>query len=147
MNKDILEEYEDMKREYEDTKRRIRQTSEELKKYDARYQVEDSVTGGIGGTQRFKVSGFPSKEYQNKKTLLLRRQLRLETLKEKLEMKLDEVEQYIDTVEESRKRMILKLRYVDGLHWREVAKKLGPGNSEDAIRVEITRFLGKRNLH
>lgn len=141
MDKNILEQYEDMKKEYEDTERRIRQTTEELSKYDAKYQVQDSVTGGMGGTQHFKIKGFPYPEYQRKRTLLMSRKLRLEALKEKLDLKLDEVEQYIDTIEDSRKRLILKLRYVDGLQWREVAKKLGPGNNEDSVRIEITRFL------
>lgn len=141
MDKNILEQYEDMKKEYEDTERRIRQTTEELSKYDAKYQVQDSVTGGMGGTQHFKIKGFPYPEYQRKRTLLMSRKIRLEALKEKLDLKLDEVEQYIDTIEDSRKRLILKLRYVDGLQWREVAKKLGPGNNEDSVRIEITRFL------
>lgn len=143
MDKNILEQYEDMKKEYEDTERRIRQTTEELSKYDAKYQVQDSVTGGMGGTQHFKIKGFPYPEYQRKRTLLMSRKLRLEALKEKLDLKLDEVEQYIDTIEDSRKRLILKLRYVDGLQWREVAKKLGPGNNEDSVRIEIDRFLKK----
>ncbi|MGN0338642.1 MAG: hypothetical protein ACI4EE_14205 [Lachnospiraceae bacterium] len=143
MDKTILEQYEDMKKEYEDTERRIRQTTEELKKYDERYQVQDSVTGGLGGYQHFKIKGFPYPEYERKRTLLMSRKVRLESLKEKLDVKMDEVEQYIDTIEDSRKRLILKLRYVDGLQWREVAKRLGPGNNEDAIRIEITRFLDK----
>ena len=36
---------------------------------------------------------------------------------------------------------IMRYRYIDGMTWRETAKKLGPGNSEDAVRMEIKRFL------
>ena len=143
MNKHLLEQYDDMKREYKDTERRIRQTTEELRKCEKKYEVQDSVTGGTGGTQSFTIKGYTHLEYKRKKTLLMSRKLRLEKLAEELEIKLDEVERYIDTIEDSRKRLILKYRYVDGLPWRDIAKRLGPGNNEDSIRIEIGRFIRK----
>lgn len=143
MDKQILKDYENIKREYEDTERRIRKTEEELKKFDSNYIVQDSVKGGMGGTQIFKIEGVPVPEYERKRSLLMSRKLRLETLRAKLDVQLDEVEQYIDTIEDSRKRLILKFRFVDGMRWRDVAKALGPGNDEDSVRIEITRFLDK----
>lgn len=143
MRKSILEQYDDIKREYEDTERRIQHNLKELEKFDNKYLVQDSVNGGMGGTQHFKIEGFPYPEYQEKKTLLLKRQFRLENLKQKLDIALDEVEVYIDTIEDSRKRLIMRLRYVDNKEWSEVAKSLGPGNTADAVRMEITRFLEK----
>ncbi|MCM1184979.1 MAG: hypothetical protein NC251_10955 [Lachnoclostridium sp.] len=44
-------------------------------------------------------------------------------------------------VSDSRKRLILKLRYIDGLTWKQTAKRLGSGNNEDSIRKEIERFI------
>lgn len=143
MDKSILEQYVDAKKEYEDTKRRLKQTEESLQKYDKNYQVKDSVSGGAGGTEHFVIKGFPYPEYTRKKTLMQRRKLRLDKLKKELEVMIDEVEQYIDTVDDPRKRLILRYKYIDGLTWAEVAKKLGPGNNVDSIRIEIDRFLKK----
>lgn len=143
MDKHLLEQYEDIKKEYEDTKERLRKTQCDLSKYDSKYKVRDSVTGGMGGNQHFIVEGFPYPEYTKKKTLLMRRKLRLEQLEKKLEDAINEVEQYIDAIEEPRKRLILRYRYIDGMTWRQVAIKLGPGNSEDGIRKEVDRFIKK----
>ena len=67
--------------------------------------------------------------------------MRLWEIEKKLETLTDSVEKYIDSIEDSRKRNIMRYRYIDGMTWRETAKKLGPGNSEDAVRMEIKRFL------
>ena len=103
--------------------------------------VGDIVKGGSGGREKIKVEGFPDKEYSKKKTLLLQKNMRLWEIEKKLETLTDSVEQYIDSIEDSRKRNIMRYRYIDGMTWRETAKKLGPGNSEDAVRMEIKRFL------
>lgn len=50
---------------------------------------------------------------------------------------------YIDGIEDSEMRLILTLRYVDGLHWPEVAAKMGPDYSEDGVRKASERFLEK----
>ncbi len=42
------------------------------------------------------------------------------------------VEQYINSVEDSRMRSILTYRYIDGLSWQQVANKIGGGNTEDS---------------
>lgn len=143
MEKNLLEQYEDMRREKEDTERRIKETQAQLSKLDSKYKVKDTVSGGMGGVERFTVTGFPYPEYERKRTLLINRQIRLDRLTLKLEEKLEEVEEYIDTIENSRKRLIMKLRYVDGLTWREVAKRLGPGHTEDSVRIEANRFIEK----
>ena len=148
MKKNILEQYEDMKREYQDTELRIIQIKEDLSRYTKDYQVHDSVKGGMGGTQNFGITGFPDPEYHHKKTLLMCREKRMITLKDKLENTLNDVEDYIDHVENSRKRLILRYKYIDGLSWKSIAKKLGAGNNADSIRMEVKRFFekeGKKN--
>ncbi|MCM1326946.1 MAG: DUF4407 domain-containing protein [Bacteroidales bacterium] len=141
MEKNLLKQYEDMKKEKEDTLRRIKETQSQLEKLNSKYHVGDCVSGGMGGTEHFKVRGFPYPEYDRKRTLLMQRQLRLDKLNKKLDEKLDEVERYIETVEDSRKRLILKLRYIDGLTWKQTAKRLGPGNQANSVRMEIERFM------
>lgn len=140
--KDLLTQYEAMKKEYRDIEDRIEKTKKELKQFND-MRVRDKVKGGIAGKQRFTIEGIPYREYKEKRTLLMSRELKLNSMKEKLEKKLIEVEDYIETIEDSRKRMILRYRYIDKLSWNEVAKKLGPGNCADSVRIELDRFLKK----
>lgn len=141
MDKNILREYENLKREYDDLKVRISKAETELDRHEVKYRIQDRTTGGMGGVQHFDIRGITYEDYTQKKTELLRRKLRLEHLRDELGGKLEEVEQYIDSIEDSRKRLILRYKYVDGLSWRQTARKLGAGCTEDSVRMEITRFL------
>ena len=51
---------------------------------------------------------------------------------------------YIETVDDSQMRMILALRYVNGLSRRQIAFSIGGGNTEDGVRKAHDRFLAKK---
>lgn len=51
------------------------------------------------------------------------------------------LERYIADVPDSLIRQILTLRFVDGLHWYQVAMQIGGGNTEDSVRMACNRFL------
>jgi hypothetical protein len=142
MDKGILKQYDDLRRELLDTKRRIKRNEEELQHLvETRDTAKDTVKGGEGGTRHYTVEGFPDSEYKRKKTLLMSKKIKLEKLEKKLDRMLDDVEEYINSVGNSRKRLILRYRYIDAMTWREIAKELGPGNNGDSVRMEISRFL------
>lgn len=42
-------------------------------------------------------------------------------------------------------RMILSLRFVNGLTWRQVAHSIGGGNTEDSVRKACQRFLQEQD--
>ena len=70
--------------------------------------------------------------------------------KEKIDKKKEEyareqmkLEKYINSVEDLRMRYILTLRFVDMNSYRQIARKLGGGNTEDSVRMSIKRFLQK----
>lgn len=50
---------------------------------------------------------------------------------------------FIETVEDSYMRMILTLRHVNGLNWRQIAFHIGGGNTEDGVKMAYHRFLKK----
>ena len=54
---------------------------------------------------------------------------------------LSRLRRYIDSVEDSQMRMILTLRYVNGLKWQQVAFSIGGGNTADSVRLAHDRFL------
>ena len=55
--------------------------------------------------------------------------------------KLNEVETFIATVEDSHIRRIISLRFVEALSWRQVAKRMGKKYSSDVVRITFERFL------
>ena len=52
---------------------------------------------------------------------------------------------YIETVYDSQMRMILALRYINGLSWRQIAFSIGGGNTEESIRQMVHRFFKKNS--
>lgn len=145
MNKEILEQYIAAKKEIEDYRRRIQSSKDKLLRMEERgYKERDSVKGGYGGNEHFKIEGFPYPEYSKQKTLLNARINRLEQLQLDLIGLTNRVEEYITTINISRIRLLVTYRYVDDLRWRDVAKRLGPGNTENGCRMELERFLQKK---
>ena len=53
----------------------------------------------------------------------------------------DRLNRYIKDVSDAQMRMILSLRYVNGLTWQQVADSIGEGNTADAIRKKHDKFL------
>jgi len=58
---------------------------------------------------------------------------------------LNRLNRYIQSVEESQMRLILSLRYINGLSWRQIAFSIGGSTTEDSIRMLHNRFL-KENI-
>lgn len=50
---------------------------------------------------------------------------------------------YIASIPDSFTRQIIRLRFVDGLTWRQVAQNVGGNNTEDGVRKTVNRFLSK----
>lgn len=48
---------------------------------------------------------------------------------------------YIDSIEDSEIRIIMTLRYVNGLSWREIAARISPYATEDSVRMRHNRYL------
>ena len=57
----------------------------------------------------------------------------------------NQIIQYIAGIDDSLLRMIITLRHVDMMKWRDIAQKLGGGNTEDGIRKIYMRYLEKES--
>lgn len=53
---------------------------------------------------------------------------------------------YINSIDDSLIRLILRYRYIDHFSWNVTALKIGNGNSADSIRMIHTRFLKEEKL-
>jgi hypothetical protein len=56
---------------------------------------------------------------------------------------LNRLNRYIESIDDSQMRMIMTLRYVNGLSWRQIAFSIGGGNTEDSIKKLAYRYLKK----
>ena len=136
-------QYGDLQEEVKEVRERISQTEKQIMKIEEEGNVIDTVSGGNGGIQHFKIEGFPYPEYSRKKSLLYARKATLANLELELLETLNQVEEFIASVEDSRMRRIITLRFIDNLSWNKVANHIGGGNTEDSIKKSFYRFMEK----
>lgn len=141
VSKEILIQYSDLQEEIKEVRQRIEQTERQIERIEQEKTVCDKVRGGEGGLQSFKIEGFPYPEYSRKKTLLYSRKATLTSLEMELLETLNKVEEFIASVDDSRMRRIINLRFIEGLSWNKVADRIGGGNTEDSIRMAFNRFM------
>lgn len=55
----------------------------------------------------------------------------------------DRITQYLDGVADAQLRLIMHLRFVDGLPWAQVGASVGAGYTGDACRMACKRYLEK----
>jgi len=56
---------------------------------------------------------------------------------------LNRLNRYIESIDDSQIRMILSLRYINGLSWEQVAASISPYASGESVRKAHERFLRK----
>lgn len=48
---------------------------------------------------------------------------------------------YINNIDDSLVRQVMSLRHINGLSWKQVAARIGGGNTEESVRKIHDRFL------
>lgn len=79
------------------------------------------------------------KEIQREKRILAEGQRMNE-----LQSKYDAICGEVYAIQDTQVRLILLLRYVDGMSWRNIAARVGGGNTSDSVRMIHNRFLSKK---
>lgn len=143
VTKKVLNEYIDLQKEIEETRDKIKRVESQIEKLEKQGVVFDTVSGGKGGIQHFKIEGFPYPEYSRKKTLLYARQTTLTNLELELMETINDVEMFITQIDDSFMRRIINLRFIEKLSWGEVATRMGGANNEDNIKKAFYRFMEK----
>ncbi len=148
MDKTVLIEYCDLKAEIKEIRRMIQATEDRLRKIEEEGAVSDVVSGGVGGNQHFKVTGFPEPKYAKEKALLKSRRQRLKMKEEELLELTNQVEEYIESIPKSEIRIMLRLYYIENLTWTQVAIRLNSlfpkrkiAYTEDSCRMKNKRFF------
>ena len=143
--KNALSQYNDLVREIEEVEQRICKTERDLQRIIDEGEVTDMVRGGEGGIQHFTITGFPNRDYVKMTTLLNTRKSILHALKSETEQSINDVLEFISGIEDSHIRRIVTMRFIDGMKWRQIAKNIGGGNTEDSVRKTVERFLEKED--
>ena len=138
--KELFEQYAAMRLEHADLRKRISRMQRELRLLQ-NSRVADTVTGSredltIGP---IKVVGKPTRQYAEQQKKLAALINRYNTNADILAAKLEEVEHYLEAVEDARLRTMLRLRYVDGYTWTDVGLRIGLTSS--GVRMAVERFF------
>lgn len=144
ISKTVLKQYIDLQEEIKETEERIKKTEKQIEKIEKEGTVIDSVTGGNGGIQRYKIEGFPCMEYGKLKERLYMRKATLQSLENELIDKIGEVETFIASIEDSRMRRIVSFRFIDGMTWEQVGINMGGGNNADTMKKAFYRFMEEK---
>ncbi len=151
--------------QYDDTVEYLNSVKERKAKYESQIEkltkrikeiedgeiVKDSVKGGAGGIQTYKIEGFPSRDYQERKTRLLLTRLKLEEVQclieeqeQILAEKVAEIEQFVAQIDDTRIKNIVTMR-MQGKSWNQIADVIGKNATEDSVRMLFNRFVEKNS--
>ena len=148
LEKSVLIQYCDMQAEIKELRRLIKMTEERLGKIEQEGAVSDVVSGGMGGIQHFKVTGFPTPEHAKVKQLLISRRQRLRMKEDELLELTNQIEEYIESIKKSEIRIMFRMYYIEGLTWNQVAHQMNEMFSrtkriytENSCRMKRNRFF------
>lgn len=89
-----------------------------------------------------KIRGHPQKEYGQKLAELQKKKALIESKRIELIRVENEAEEYIQSIQDSSLRRIIRYRYIDDLSWQQVAVRMGWRYSAESCRKRADRFMG-----
>ena len=147
MDKKILIQYADMQQEVKDISRRIAEIERRLGSMKGEI-VSDTVKGTRkdGTIGPIRITGFPEANYQQQKSSLEKLRRTLKQTEEELLEAMTQTEEFIDGIESSELRIMLRLYYMDGLTWVQTAHAMNSmfrkkHYTEDGCRMKNARFF------
>lgn len=138
---DMLNDYLFLKKEIEVLEKDIAKKEKDLRKIIEDGTVIDSVSGGYGGTQHFRIEGMPIADLSARKRLLEKRRNRLYQLQQRDIEIVGQIEAFMDRCNDVQIRLIIRWRFIECLPWGKVALNLGGGNTEDTAKKKLYRYL------
>lgn len=132
-----IRQYRYILKEIKDLEKRMKSIQKQLDKLETSGSVIDTVSGGYGGTQIFKIEGIPEGIYSKKKSSLLFQKMRH---RENLD-RLSEIEKsvcsFIDGIPDSEDRTIFRMYYEDGFSQQQISMQMSVDQST------VSRILNK----
>ena len=150
MDKNILEQYIELKEEIRDLQDRIDKDERRLLKIKEEGVVSDTVKGtrADGTLGSIRITGYPIPEHNQVKNMIKKRVAKLHILEDELQNAINEVDDFIEKVPKSDLRMMLRFRYLDDMTWAAVAMNMNDRfpkrrikYTEDSCRMRHDRYL------
>ena len=150
MDKNILEQYIELKEEIRDLRDRVDKDERRLLKIKEEGVVSDTVKGtrADGTLGSIRITGYPIPEHNQVKNMIKKRVAKLHILEDELQNAINEVDDFIEKVPKSDLRMILRFRYLDDMTWAVVAMNMNDRfpkrrikYTEDSCRMRHDRYL------
>ena len=150
MDKNILEQYIELKEEIRDLRDRIDKDERRLLKIKEEGVVSDTVKGtrADGTMGSIRITGYPIPEHNQVKNMIKKRVAKLQILEDELQNAINEVDDFIEKVPKSDLRMMLRFRYLDDMTWAAVAMNMNSRfpkrrikYTEDNCRMRHDRYL------
>ena len=146
MDKGILRQYVSIRKEIEDEEERIRELEKEIEcMKPVNREVTDVVTKGKKGKKPLGICTVRGNEdntpINKKRNKLRERKANKELHVVKLDNMVIEAEEYIYNMEESEIRRILMFFCIEKKSWKEVAKAMGEGYTEEQCKQKFSRFM------
>ena len=85
-----------------------------------------------------KIEGIDMQEHNRK---LRRLQRNLNRRVEELMDLVEEIEEYLQTIDDCITRQAIMLKYINGLTWEQTAASIGGGNTEEGLKKRVQRFF------
>lgn len=142
MDKHLLKQIPDIRKEIRDLEKAIISTEKKIDMLK-KNEVCDTVTGSRSDLTigPIKVRGHPTKEYGKRVSELQKKKTLMNDKKMELLRAEREAEEYIQSIQDSSLRRIMRYRYIDGLGWQQVAVKMGRHYTADSCRMAHNRFM------
>lgn len=154
MEKNVLEQYLELKEEVRDLHDRIDRDERRLSKIEREGVVSDTVKGTRkdGTIGPIKITGYPLPEVDLVKRMIKKRVMKLHIVEEELQEAIEKVDEFIENIPKSDLRMMFRFYYLDDMTWAAVAINMNyrfPKRrikyTEDNCRIRHDRYL-KDNL-
>lgn len=154
MEKNVLEQYLELKEEVRDLHDRIDRDERRLSKIEREGVVSDTVKGTRkdGTIGPIKITGYPFPEVDLVKRMIKKRVMKLHIVEEELQEAIEKVDEFIENIPKSDLRMMFRFYYLDDMTWAAVAINMNyrfPKRrikyTEDNCRIRHDRYL-KDNL-
>ena len=150
MEKNVLEQYLELKEEVRDLHDRIDRDERRLSKIEREGMVSDTVKGTRkdGTIGPIKITGYPLPEVDLVKHMIKKRVMKLHIVEEELQEAIEKVDEFIENIPKSDLRMMFRFYYLDDMTWVAVAIKMNcrfPKRryTEDSCRKRHDRYLEK----
>lgn len=66
---------------------------------------------------------------------------RVRKMQDANDLALSQIREFVDNIDDEYIKSIVTYRFIEGMSWRQVAFKMGGGNTEDSVRKAYTRFF------